>query len=52
MIMPRGASQLLLPANPLFIAFSLVVGLLIDMVPVGRQPWMPDVLALVPSSSA
>ncbi|UXH78201.1 rod shape-determining protein MreD [Roseateles amylovorans] len=46
MIMPRGASQLLLPANPLFIAFSLVVGLLIDMVPVGRQPWMPDVLAL------
>ena len=47
MIMPRGASQLLLPANPLFIAFSLIVGLLIDMVPVGRQPWMPDVLALV-----
>ncbi len=46
MIMPRGASQLLLPANPLFIAFSLVVGLLIDMVPVGRQPWMPDLLAL------
>lgn len=46
MIMPRGTSQLLLPANPLFIAFSLVVALLVDMVPVGRQPWMPDVLAL------
>lgn len=47
MIMPRGASQLLLPANPLFIAFTLVVALLVDMVPVGRAPWMPDVLALV-----
>ncbi|MBB3196150.1 rod shape-determining protein MreD [Roseateles terrae] len=46
MIMPRGTSQLLLPANPLFIAFSLIVALLVDMVPVGRQPWMPDVLAL------
>ncbi|QPF76093.1 rod shape-determining protein MreD [Roseateles sp. DAIF2] len=46
MIMPRGA-QLLLPANPLFIGLSLLLALVIDMVPVGRQPWMPDVLALV-----
>ncbi|MFN5049176.1 rod shape-determining protein MreD [Roseateles sp.] len=46
MIMPRG-HQLLLPANPLFIAFSLLLALLVDMVPVGRQAWMPDVLALV-----
>ncbi|MCH7343634.1 rod shape-determining protein MreD [Pelomonas sp. CA6] len=46
MIMPRGASQLLLPANPIFIAFSLIAALALDMVPVGRQPWMPDFLAL------
>jgi rod shape-determining protein MreD len=46
MIMPRG-KQLLLPANPLFIALSLLLALVVDMVPVGRQPWMPDVLALV-----
>jgi rod shape-determining protein MreD len=47
MIMPRAASQLLLPANPLFIAFSLLVALLLDMVPLGRQPAMPDFLAIV-----
>src|SRR5574343_4331 len=46
MIMPRG-SQLLLPANPWFIALSLVVALIIDMVPLGRLAWMPDVLAIV-----
>lgn len=46
MIMPRG-SQLLLPANPLFIAFSLLVALVIDMIPLGRVPAMPDFLAIV-----
>jgi rod shape-determining protein MreD len=46
MIMPRG-SQLLLPANPLFIAFTLVLALMIDMVPIGRSAAMPDVLAVV-----
>jgi rod shape-determining protein MreD len=46
MIMPRGASQLLLPANPWFIALSLVLALMLDMVPLGRQAWMPDFLAL------
>ncbi|MCX2862146.1 rod shape-determining protein MreD [Paucibacter sp. PLA-PC-4] len=47
MIMPRGSGQLLLPANPLFIAVSLLLALVVDMVPVGRQSAMPDVLALV-----
>jgi rod shape-determining protein MreD len=47
MIMPRGSGQLLLPANPLFIAFTLLLALVADMVPVGRQSAMPDVLALV-----
>jgi rod shape-determining protein MreD len=47
MIMPRAAEKLLLPANPWFIAFTLVVALMIDMVPVGRVAAMPDVLAVV-----
>lgn len=47
MIMPRAADQLLLPANPWFIAFTLIVALLADMVPVGRAAAMPDLLAIV-----
>jgi rod shape-determining protein MreD len=47
MIMPRGADQLLLPANPVFIAASLIVAFAINALPTGRVPWMPDVLALV-----
>jgi rod shape-determining protein MreD len=47
MIMPRAAGQLLLPANPWFIGFTLVVALMIDMVPAGRLAAMPDVLAVV-----
>ena len=43
----RPGQQLLLPANSLFIWCSLIVALLIDMLPLGRVPWMPDVLALV-----
>jgi len=47
MIMPRAADQLLLPANPWFIGFTLIVALMIDMVPAGRSAAMPDVLAVV-----
>ncbi|MFY7973715.1 MAG: rod shape-determining protein MreD [Rubrivivax sp.] len=47
MIMPRGGDQLLLPANPLFIAVTLLVALATQMLPLGRTPWMPDLLALV-----
>ena len=43
----RSGQQLLLPANPLFIWISLLVALLLDMLPLGRVPWMPDFLALV-----
>jgi rod shape-determining protein MreD len=43
----RSGQQLLLPANPLFIWASLVAALLLNMVPLGRVPWMPDFLALV-----
>jgi rod shape-determining protein MreD len=43
----RPGQQLLLPANPLFIWGSLLLALLFNMVPLGRQAWMPDLLALV-----
>jgi rod shape-determining protein MreD len=47
MIMPRGSDQLLLPANPFFIAFTLLVALVLNMLPLGRQPALPDWLAVV-----
>ena len=43
----RSGQQLLLPANPVFIWSSLLVALLLDMLPLGRVAWMPDLLALV-----
>ncbi|WP_332743885.1 rod shape-determining protein MreD [Hydrogenophaga sp.] len=43
----RPGQQLLLPANPLFIWGSLLLALVVNMLPLGRVPWMPDVLALV-----
>ena len=50
MIMPRG-QQLLLPASPLFIWSTLTVAVLVNMFLnmglIGREAWMPDVLALV-----
>ena len=42
----RPGQQLLLPANPFFIWFSLVAALLVNMLPLGRTPWIPDVLAI------
>jgi rod shape-determining protein MreD len=47
MIMPRGSDQLLLPANPFFIGFTLLVALAWQMLPLGRHPAAPDLLALV-----
>jgi len=47
MIMPRGSDQLLLPVNPLFIGLSLLLALALEMLPIGRHPASPDVLALV-----
>ena len=47
MIMRPGQQQLLLPVSPLFMWASLIVALLINMVPIGRAAWTPDLLALV-----
>lgn len=44
-IMPRG-DQLLLPASPLFMAFTLLVALVFNMLPLGRSAVLPDLLAL------
>jgi rod shape-determining protein MreD len=43
----RPGQPLLLPANPLFIWGTLLLAMLGNMVPLGRTPWMPDLLALV-----
>jgi rod shape-determining protein MreD len=43
----RPGQPLLLPANPLFIWFSLIVAMTVMMLPMGRVPWMPDLLAVV-----
>jgi rod shape-determining protein MreD len=42
----RPGQPLLLPANPLFIWFTLIIALMVNMLPVGRLPWMPDLLAV------
>jgi rod shape-determining protein MreD len=47
MIMPRGADQLLLPVNPFFIGLSLLVALAVNLLPAGRHPAQPDLLAVV-----
>jgi rod shape-determining protein MreD len=46
MIMPRGSDQLLLPVNPLFIAGSLGLAFAFELLPLGRQPALPDLLAV------
>ncbi len=46
MIMPRG-QLLLMPARPAFIFVSLLAALALNMLPLGRTPWVPDVLVLV-----
>jgi len=45
-MMPRSADQLLLPVNPLFVWATLLVALAFKLVPLGRQPALPDLLAL------
>lgn len=47
MIMPRRSDQLLLPVNPLFVWTTLVVAFVLNLVPLGRLPAMPDCMALV-----
>lgn len=43
----RPGQQLLLPARTGFIWGSLLLATLINMLPLGRVPWMPDLVALV-----
>lgn len=43
----RPGQQLLLPANPIFIWGSLLLALVINMLPLGRTAWTPDLLILV-----
>ena len=43
----RPGKPLLLPAKPGFIWGTLVAALMVNMLPLGPQPWMPDLLALV-----
>jgi rod shape-determining protein MreD len=45
-MMPRGSDQLLLPVNPLFIVLSLLLAVGYNLIPLGRNPAMPDLLAL------
>ncbi len=46
-MMPRGEDQLLLPVNPLFVWFTLLVAFALNVVPLGRVAAMPDFVALV-----
>ena len=46
MIMRPGQQQLLLPLNPVFMWASLFAAMLLNMVPLGRIAWAPDLLAL------
>ena len=43
----RHANQLLLPVNPLFMWGSVLASLMFNLLPLGRQAWLPDVLAVV-----
>src|ERR1019366_3154484 len=47
MMQHRGADQLLLPVNPLFLWLSLFAALVFNMLPLGRIAALPDMLALV-----
>jgi len=42
----RQGEALLLPANPFFIGFSLLAALAVNLLPLGRAPYWPDVLAV------
>lgn len=46
-MLPRGSDQLLLPVSPLFIALTLLAALALQMLPLGRMPAAPDLLAVV-----
>lgn len=45
-MMPRRSDQLLLPVNPVFVWFSLLMALGLNLLPLGHTTAMPDLLAL------
>jgi rod shape-determining protein MreD len=45
-MMPRSTDQLLLPVNPVFVWATLLAALAFNLMPLGRQPAMPDLMAL------
>lgn len=45
-MLPRTPDQLLMPVNPWFLALSLIVAFALNLVPIGRAPAMPDVVAV------
>lgn len=47
MLTSHHSNQLLLPVNPLFLWITLMVALLLNFMPLGRQLAMPDFVALV-----
>jgi rod shape-determining protein MreD len=47
MIKSPAADQLLLPVNPLFLWFTLLAALAVNLLPLGRHAAAPDVLAVV-----
>ena len=46
MFMPRREDQLLLPASPMFMVVTLVAAFAVNLLPFGRLPGMPDLLAV------
>ncbi len=48
MIMSRGSSrdQLLLPVNPIFIVLTFLLAFAFNVLPLGRTPYLPDMMAL------
>ena len=47
MIQAPRTEYLLLPANRAFIAFTLALGFVLNVLPWGRVAWIPDFLALI-----
>jgi len=47
MMLARRADQLLMPVSPLFIWTTLAIAFVLNVVPLGRVPAMPDFVALV-----
>ncbi len=46
-MMPSAGDQLLLPVRPWYIWFTLAIALMLSLAPLGRNPSMPDIMALV-----